>query len=122
MDYIPPKIEHVQHIETIREHVRDAYGQVAEANNCGKSCGNAKSCCGVPSTLDVGYSLELGYSKEDLQNAPENSNMGLGCGNPQLIADLKPGEYVLDLEQEVVLTLFLLLKKWVLKAEYLALI
>ncbi|MEX2415591.1 MAG: arsenite methyltransferase, partial [Paenibacillaceae bacterium] len=29
--------------------------------------------------------------------APAGSNMGLGCGNPQTIADLKPGETVLDL-------------------------
>jgi SAM-dependent methyltransferase len=28
---------------------------------------------------------------------PEGSNLGLGCGNPQAIADLKPGEVVLDL-------------------------
>lgn len=29
--------------------------------------------------------------------APEGANLGLGCGNPQAIADLKPGEVVLDL-------------------------
>jgi SAM-dependent methyltransferase len=28
---------------------------------------------------------------------PDGANMGLGCGNPQAIADLKPGETVLDL-------------------------
>ena len=28
---------------------------------------------------------------------PEGANMGLGCGNPQAIALLKPGETVLDL-------------------------
>jgi SAM-dependent methyltransferase len=29
--------------------------------------------------------------------APEGANLGLGCGNPQAIADLKPGDVVLDL-------------------------
>ncbi|MGB6381553.1 MAG: arsenite methyltransferase, partial [Syntrophobacteria bacterium] len=38
-----------------------------------------------------------GYSQEELSVAPEGSNMGLGCGNPQAIAALKPGEMVLDL-------------------------
>jgi len=98
MDYQePPKVEHVQYVENIRQNVRDAYGKVAEANNKGKSCGNARSCCGVPATTDIKYSIELGYSQDDVQNAPEGSNMGLGCGNPHLIADVKPGEYVLDL-------------------------
>lgn len=27
----------------------------------------------------------------------EDSNLGLGCGNPQAIAALKPGEMMLDL-------------------------
>ena len=28
---------------------------------------------------------------------PEGANLGLGCGNPQAIAELKQGEIVLDL-------------------------
>jgi SAM-dependent methyltransferase len=39
----------------------------------------------------------MGYSAEDFASVPEGSNMGLGCGNPQTIAALKPGEIVLDL-------------------------
>lgn len=97
MDYIPPKIEQVQQVERVKDNVRTAYGQVAEANNAGKCCGNGRSCCGVPSTTDVNYCVELGYSVEDIRSAPEGSNMGLGCGNPQKIASLKAGEYVLDL-------------------------
>jgi SAM-dependent methyltransferase len=34
---------------------------------------------------------------EELASAPEGANLGLGCGNPQAIADLKPGEVVVDL-------------------------
>jgi hypothetical protein len=29
--------------------------------------------------------------------APEGADLGLGCGNPQAIAALRPGETVLDL-------------------------
>lgn len=43
------------------------------------------------------HSLRLGYSEEELAGAPEGADLGLGCGNPQAIADLKPGEVVVDL-------------------------
>ncbi len=42
-------------------------------------------------------STGLGYSSEDLAGAPLESNLGMGCGNPQTIAGLKPGKTVLDL-------------------------
>ncbi len=38
----------------------------------------------------------LGYSEEDLALRPKGPTW-VGCGNPQAIADLKPGEVVLDL-------------------------
>jgi len=41
--------------------------------------------------------VDLGYTKEELGQAPEGANMGLGCGNPVALASLKPGETVLDL-------------------------
>ena len=34
---------------------------------------------------------------DELSQAPDGANLGLGCGNPQAIADLSPGETVLDL-------------------------
>ena len=42
-------------------------------------------------------SARLGYSEDELVAVPEGANLGLGCGNPQAIANLKPGETVLDL-------------------------
>lgn len=110
MDYYyqPPKIEHVQYVavrqsganknsEDVKKEVRNAYGRVVESSNQNKSCGNSRSCCGVSAKPDAEYSQELGYSKEELESVPEGANMGLGCGNPQAIANLKPGEVVLDL-------------------------
>ena len=41
--------------------------------------------------------LELGYTATETAAVPAGANMGLGCGNPQAIANLKPGETVLDL-------------------------
>lgn len=39
----------------------------------------------------------LGYRSEDLALVPEEANTGLGCGNPIDIADMQPGETILDL-------------------------
>jgi len=49
----------------------------------------------VAGVNDLGRAL--GYSDEELAAAPAGANLGLGCGNPQAIAGLKPGEVVLDL-------------------------
>lgn len=77
--------------DEVRAVVREQYGKVARQSGP-SSC--APGCCGG-SSGDA--SLKLGYSAEDLAAVPEGANMGLGCGNPQAIAALKPGETVLDL-------------------------
>ena len=76
--------------DQVRTTVREHYANVArtEASSC---C--APSCCAP--TKDA--SLKLGYTAEELAAVPEGADMGLGCGNPQAIAALKPGETVLDL-------------------------
>jgi SAM-dependent methyltransferase len=45
----------------------------------------------------VAHSQALGYSTDDVHSAPDEANLGLGCGNPLAIASLKPGQTVLDL-------------------------
>jgi arsenite methyltransferase len=80
----------------IRQAVREEYGKVAQS---GKSC-CASSCCSGESGTNAGANetaQALGYSPEEITAAPEGSNLGLGCGNPQVIASLKRGETVLDL-------------------------
>lgn len=39
----------------------------------------------------------MGYSIQELNSVPEGANLGLGCGNPTAIGNLKPGDVVLDL-------------------------
>jgi SAM-dependent methyltransferase len=41
--------------------------------------------------------MAMGYSAGELAAAPEGADLGLGCGNPQAIAALRPGDTVLDL-------------------------
>jgi SAM-dependent methyltransferase len=82
--------------ETIRQAVRDRYSQVATGGKTG-CCGGASGCgCGGSPVLER-YSEALGYGKEDLAAVPEGANLGLGCGNPQTLAAIQPGETVLDL-------------------------
>src|SRR5208282_4385777 len=73
--------------EEIRTSVRERYGAVAQ--NKGTECECSSSCCSPASAL--------GYTAEELAAAPEGANLGLGCGNPQAIAAMKPGEVVVDL-------------------------
>jgi len=83
--------------EKIKQAVRKSYGEIAKAENA-CSCWHPSSCCGTEATSTVEVaSADLGYSDEDLAGAPAGSNMRLGCGNPQAIASLQPGETVADL-------------------------
>lgn len=74
--------------DKIRTQVRTAYAKVA-----GGAGGCTVGCCGTAGT----GSTALGYSAEELAAAPEGADLGLGCGNPQAIAALRPGDTVLDL-------------------------
>lgn len=73
--------------EKIRQTVRQGYTAIAQ--------GESSGCCGAssPDKLAEG----IGYLGEDLEFLPEGANMGLSCGNPTAIANLKPGQVVLDL-------------------------
>lgn len=52
-------------------------------------------------------SASVGYTPEELATVPAEANLGLGCGNPLWAADLKSGEYVIDLGSGAGLDTFL---------------
>lgn len=86
--------------DEVKTTVRERYGKIATSNS---GCGCAPTCCSpTESAAPVPHdpkaiSQGLGYSMADTEAVPEGANLGLGCGNPQAIAALKPGETVLDL-------------------------
>ena len=83
--------------EQIKEMVRVRYGSIAAAADASGCCAPAAaSCCG-PSTAAEDKALQMGYSAAELAMVPEGVNLGLGCGNPQAIAAMRPGEIVVDL-------------------------
>ncbi len=51
------------------------------------------SCCGAPADT---VAKTIGYSEEELALAGD-ANLGLGCGNPLALTEIKPGMTVLDL-------------------------
>jgi len=79
----------------VKDMVRARYGGIA-AGTGSDCCAPAASCCGVPPTVES-KAREMGYSAADLAAVPEGANLGLGCGNPQAIAAMRPGEVVVDL-------------------------
>ena len=77
--------------EAIGVDVRDESGARAQAV--------AASCCepdaGEDNCCDMGARL---YSAEELAQAPDDAGASsLGCGNPTVLASLRPGEVVVDL-------------------------
>ena len=75
----------------VKELVKGRYAQLAKqgSESCCSSCGSGVN--------PLSQAEVIGYSREDLEHVPEEAIMGLGCGNPTAIADLKTGEVVLDL-------------------------
>jgi arsenite methyltransferase len=82
----------------IKEMVRARYGGIAEAAGAASCCAPASSCCGdaAPGT-PADKSRRMGYSEAELAVVPDGANLGLGCGNPQAVAAMQPGETVVDL-------------------------
>jgi SAM-dependent methyltransferase len=79
----------------LKEMVRTRYAGVATGTAAGCCAPAVSSCCGAATVDDA--ASQMGYSAEDLAAASEGANLGLGCGNPQAIAALAPGEVVVDL-------------------------
>jgi SAM-dependent methyltransferase len=82
--------------QELKEMIRARYGGIAAGADSAGCCAPASSCCG-PSADPDGKSRRMGYSDAELAAVPEGANLGLGCGNPQAIAALRPGETVIDL-------------------------
>ena len=83
--------------EDLREGVRDRYASIAKSAK--KKTDENASCCGPtrcgPSENTISANL---YSADELTEVPgEAALISLGCGNPTALAELKPGEVVLDL-------------------------
>ncbi len=82
--------------ERIHDEVRARYAEAALAAGARRSDSAAQaSCCGADGTAVFG---EILYDDTDRAQLPEAAVLAsLGCGNPTAVAELRPGERVLDL-------------------------
>ena len=85
--------------QDIKKVIKERYGKIArgEQTFCCPSCG--------PTTTD--QCLAVGYTAEDLSLVPDLAILGVGCGNPTALADLKEGETVVDLGSGAGIDVFL---------------
>jgi SAM-dependent methyltransferase len=77
----------------VKEAVRERYSQAALRVSAGSSC------CGSSAARDPGNPITSNlYEGGQAGEVPEEAMLAsLGCGNPTALAQLKPGEIVLDL-------------------------
>jgi SAM-dependent methyltransferase len=79
--------------QQLKALIKGEYGQAAlQAKRSGSSC------CGPISGLNVDPITSSLYNEDQASGIPDAAlNASLGCGNPTLLAQLHPGESVLDL-------------------------
>ncbi len=69
--------------ESVREKVREGYGEIARGG--GSCCGSTPGSCGSNPVASEHLAKHIGYSPEELAALPEGANMGLSCGNPNAL-------------------------------------
>jgi len=87
--------------DRVRAAVRLRYGAAALRDASSDLPMDGEACCGGGSS-GAGCCGPTGsscgdYSAEELSSLPPGANLGLGCGNPGGLANLRLGEVVLDL-------------------------
>ena len=81
----------------LKTRIRDHYAERAVAAGQAQPCGCGCSCgpAAVEPLEDVARGL---YAVDETSDLPAEAVLAsLGCGNPTALADLQPGEVVLDL-------------------------
>ena len=93
--------------EDVKKTVKQAYAKIVAQTRSFASCCSC-GCDGQNDTQEIFRSI--GYSDAELSVVPE-ANLGLGCGNPTALGELKEGEVVLDLGSGAGFDSFLAAKK-----------
>ncbi|MCX6811119.1 MAG: arsenite methyltransferase [Candidatus Berkelbacteria bacterium] len=76
--------------EKIKQVIKKHYSKVAGGDSCCSSC----SCDSGVDNEQI--SKSIGYSDKEIKSVAD-ANLGLGCGNPTGMGEIKEGEVVLDL-------------------------
>lgn len=78
----------------IKKEIKQRYGKIALSGN--------SDCCCMPGecgtdTSPIKAANLIGYDAKDLESIPQSSILGVGCGAPIKLANLKDGEVVVDI-------------------------
>ncbi|HEX3928053.1 MAG TPA: arsenite methyltransferase [Gemmatimonadales bacterium] len=81
--------------EQLKQAVQAKYGAMARQ----AADGGRTGCCGVACSCEADDPISCGlYGEGETNGLPDGAVLAsLGCGNPSALADLRPGETVLDL-------------------------
>jgi arsenite methyltransferase len=87
--------EKIMSAPDVKEVVKEKYGEAARR----VASGSTASCCGAsPCGTDADAITKDLYSSSQVSGLPQEAlQASLGCGNPTALAQLNPGETVLDL-------------------------
>lgn len=88
--------------EHVKRVVKESYAKIADTGCC-NSCG----CTGNNKEF---ISKSIGYADHEI-NAVPDANLGLGCGNPTALGEIRKGMTVLDLGSGAGFDCFLAAKK-----------
>jgi arsenite methyltransferase len=80
----------------IQKNVKQGYAKIVKRSNKLKLVPSFLKCCDVNNVIK-NISQSIGYSEDDMRHAPEDSNLGIGCGNPIGLATIQKGQTILDL-------------------------
>ena len=83
----------------VKKIVKNHYSKVAKTSKC---------CCSSRNNSNI--AKDIGYFKDDIDSFSD-ANLGLGCGNPVALGDIKEGDVVLDLGSGAGFDCFLAAKK-----------
>jgi arsenite methyltransferase len=90
--------------EIVKKVVKEFYSKAATNGGC-------QSCCSCKNkTINNDIAKSIGYSDKELELVGE-ANLGLGCGNPTALAQIKKGDVVIDLGSGAGLDCFLAAEK-----------
>jgi SAM-dependent methyltransferase len=82
----------------IREEVRERYAEAARSVSTGQEASCCDSNCCGGSVVEAPVFGSTLYNETERGNLPQDAVLAsLGCGNPTAVAELRPGEAVLDL-------------------------
>lgn len=79
----------------VKKSVIQSYGLLAKSKK-GGLFSNLFACCHPTKNADI-IAKNIGYSSDLLETMPKDANLGVGCGNPSALADIKHGDTVIDL-------------------------